>query len=195
MGYLSDGQKIEKEFINLQVNNGKTIIYPSKDQDMNGHWDIEIDGEKIDVKDMRKFPRTFDDGTANPCLNENYHVLELKAKHGKTGSLYGDANLIAFATRKYWIVCETKVLRKFVKKNVNNIRVNSVDDALYCLYEREGQNDLMTVITVIDLMVMCRSIYVRENEEYNHIPGESIIEQKRAIQQTEKLSILLFGEK
>ena len=45
----------EKEFADLFP--GENVVFANNNQDMNEHWDVEVNGIKIDVKSMKRINR------------------------------------------------------------------------------------------------------------------------------------------
>lgn len=180
--FLVEGEEQEKEFGSSPFFHGAQVIYSTPNEDMKKHWDVKIDGDKYDVKGLKKIGRT------GKFYNEDHHVLEIKNVKGETGWLYGEADFFAFATRKYWIVVEKKKLQQFVKDNIQKTYVDNFDDSLYCLYRRrDGDTDIITMVKTLDLMVIANKIIDRVNPDYFHVIGESIDEEKRVIQRVKKL--------
>ena len=143
MGFLKDGKKVEKDFAKLYPKS--EIIYSDKNEDINEHWDLKIDGKKYDVKGLKKIMRS------DPYTNEFYHYIEIKNVNGDLGWLYGDADYFAFQTNRYFIIVDKIKLQTFIKENVKKLHVDNVDESLYCLYSRNGRKDVITMITTIDL--------------------------------------------
>jgi len=158
MSFLKKGKEVEIEFSKLF--NSNKIIFSSKKDDINGHWDVEIDGYKYDVKGVKKINRNDD------FFNEFYHYIELKNVNGKLGWLYGEADYFAFQTFKYFIIVSKVKLQNFIKNNIKKTYVKTPDKSLYCLYKRKDRKDVITMITTIDLCVISSIIKNRNKNDY-----------------------------
>lgn len=169
MGFLSDGKLKEKEFASFF----KNASFSTKEKDINEHWDVEIK-IKIDVKSLKRINRDDYD------TNENYHFVEIKNVNGDDGWVYGKADYFAFELNDYWVIVEKLSLQNFIKDNVSNTYVNSPDEALYCLYQRTGRKDIITLIKTIDLIVISTDVIKKDLEaRLKHRIGDSIIMEKR----------------
>lgn len=124
------------------------ITYPTREQDMFEHWDICVDGKKIDVKGRKKINR-FDN---NP--QDEYHFLEIKNVRGNVGWCYGKSDVIAFQVSGGWIMVETEKLRKLITEKVQKVWVNKSGDCLYKLYRRRDRLDTITMVKTSDLQTI-----------------------------------------
>lgn len=122
------------------------LKYPTREQDMFEHWDISVDGKKIDVKGRKKINR-FD---SNP--QDQYHFLEIKNVRGNTGWCYGKSDSIAFQVSSGWIMVETEKLRKLISEKVEKVWVQRSGDCLYKLYRRRDRLDILTMVKTSDLI-------------------------------------------
>ena len=95
------GKRAEKEYAKLY----KNVRWPTEEEDYSEHWDVEINGIKIDVKAIKK-----DD--------ENIHFVEFKNVLGKKGWLYGDADGFAFETKDYWIEVKKDDLQEIMYQGI-----------------------------------------------------------------------------
>ena len=77
MGFLNDGKIKENEFINLVIKPNQKIILPTKEQDINEHWDVSINDIKFDIKALKKVKRSDAD------TNQEIHWVEIENVHGK----------------------------------------------------------------------------------------------------------------
>ena len=125
------GKRAEKEYAKLY----KNVRWPTEEEDYSEHWDVEINGIKIDVKAIKK-----DD--------ENIHFVEFKNVLGKKGWLYGDADGFAFETKDYWIEVKKEDLQDFIHKKCIDKKVGW---SVYELGSRPGAKDLITKVKTIDL--------------------------------------------
>jgi hypothetical protein len=170
MGFLKIGKEKEKLASTLFEN----VIFSDKIDDITEHWDFASNGVKYDVKGLKKIKRDDDE------TNEFYHYIEIKNVNGKTGWLYGKADYFLFETNRYWISVSKQKLQNFIKENTKKIYVLNPDEALYCLYKRNGRNDIITLITTIDLMAIATEI--KNKNDINYIIGDSVIPEKRTKQ-------------
>jgi len=125
------GKRAEKEYAKLY----KNIELPTEEEDYSEHWDVKVNGIKIDVKAIKK-----DD--------ENIHYVEFKNVLGKKGWLYGDADGFAFETKDYWIEVKKEDLQEMVHDKCMD-KVMGWD--FYELATRPGAKDLFTKVKTIDL--------------------------------------------
>jgi hypothetical protein len=176
MGFLADGKIKELEFSKLFEN----VIHSGKKQDIEEHWDVEIDGKKFDVKGLKKISRNDTD------KNEFYHFIEIRNVNGNQGWMYGKADFIAFETHDYWVIVDRLKLRDYIEGKVSKTLVKTPDESLYCCYRREGRLDIITMVKTIDLMVISDEI-IKKKEGINHEIGESIIIEKRDKQRVNKV--------
>jgi len=167
MGFLTKGKEKEKLFGSLF---NKTTFSDEK-TDINEHWDLKIE-YKVDVKSLKKINRT------DVYTNEFYHFIELKNVHGKLGWLYGEADFFSFETNQYWIIVSKESLQNLVKEKVTKILVNNTDEALYCLYSRDGRSDVITLVKTLDLMFIATEVIEKVADIIENMPGDSIIPEK-----------------
>lgn len=150
--YVEQGKSVEREFASLLTN----PIFATKEQDMHEHWDVEdAMAVKYDVKGMKKYRRSDDKPT------DRLHWIELRSVNGKNGWLYGDADIIAFETRKWWILVERKDLVQFVEGIVWGEETTEKPEP-YKLYQREGRQDLLTILPTVDLLSIASQVLVKE---------------------------------
>ena len=102
--------------------------------------------------------------------------LEIKNTLGNNGWLYGDATHIAFDIPEMsgFILVKTKLLREYVSKNVKKEFVDRVD-AYKKLYSRKGKADVITYITITDLLSIDHKI-VPYSKQYKHPINGDIIQ-------------------
>ena len=125
------GKRAEKEYAKLY----KNVELPTEKEDYSEHWDVKVNGIKIDVKAIKKD-------------NENIHYVEFKNVLGKKGWLYGDADGFAFETKDYWIEVKKEDLQEMVHDKCMD-KVMGWD--FYELATRPGAKDLFTKVKTIDL--------------------------------------------
>jgi len=125
----------------------KDPVFASKEENINGHWDVASNGIKYDVKAMKKMARKDQEPT------DRIHFIELRNVHGLLGWVYGDANYIAFETRAYWIVVKRTNLVYFVER-ITDKQPFSDRPKPYQLYQRNGRKDIMTIVPTMDLLAI-----------------------------------------
>jgi hypothetical protein len=143
MGFLSDGKIVEQGFIDLVTKPEHTVIRPTDEQDINEHWDVEIDGVKFDIKGVKKVNRNDDE------VNYDIHWIELKNVNGDPGWLYGLADYIAFEIKDEWLIVNREKLLNFVDNVLQLVIVDKPE--LYKMYSRYGRYDVITLIQTKDL--------------------------------------------
>ena len=128
---MARGKRAEKEYAKLY----KNVELPTEEEDYSEHWDVKINGVKIDVKAIKK-----DD--------ENIHFVEFKNVLGKRGWLYGEADGFAFETKDYWIEVKKIDLQDLVHDKCID-KIKGWD--FYELATRPGAEDLFTKVKTLDL--------------------------------------------
>jgi hypothetical protein len=146
--YVSEGKKREEEF--RQLFPGKEIIVASDEEDMKEHWDLKIEGVKIDVKGLKKVQRS------DEQVEQHIHWLEIKNVKGETGWCYGQADAFAFEIQDYWIIVKKEALQSYIKENV--IKRITKTPVLYYLYRRKSRLDLITPVTSYDLCFIAKKM-------------------------------------
>lgn len=151
--YVEQGKSVEQEFARLLTN----PIFATKEQDMHEHWDVEdAMAVKYDVKGMKKYRRSDDKPT------DRLHWIELRNINGKSGWLYGQADVIAFETRKWWILVEREDLVQFVEGILDGWEVTTLKPMPYEIYQREGRQDLLTILPTVDLLSIASQVLVKK---------------------------------
>jgi len=125
--------------------------FSSPQEDMEEHWDVVSNNLKYDVKAMKKWHR------ADPEPTDRMHYVELRNVNGELGWLYGEADYIAFETRRYWLVVNRRFLMAFIE-GATEKNERSDKPAVYKLYQRTGRKDLMTVVPTVDLLAISEEI-------------------------------------
>lgn len=145
------GKKAEKEFAKFF----SLFRFATSDQDINGHWDLEVDVGtkfKIDVKSLKKENRY------EPIPNENFHWVEVKNVRGRKGWLYGDADMFAFELEEYWVLVEKKPLQDFIASKCKGKKIGT-SKGIYELYRRINRKDVVVKIKTVDLMYLSCSVF------------------------------------
>tara|TARA_Y100000401_G_scaffold112136_1_gene111205 strand:+ start:192 stop:662 length:471 start_codon:yes stop_codon:yes gene_type:complete len=131
------GKNAEKEYARIYsgATDQNNIEFSTEQEDIKQHWDVSINGVKIDVKAIKKD-------------NENIHFVEFKNVLGNKGWLYGDADGFAFETKDYWIEVSKEDLQEMVHDKCID-KVKGWD--FYELSSRPGAKDLFTKVKTLDL--------------------------------------------
>lgn len=131
------GKNAEKEYAKLYsgIEDFNNIEFSTEKEDIHQHWDVKINGVKIDVKAIKK-------------ENENIHFVEFKNVLGKKGWLYGDADGFAFETKDYWV----EVVKEDLQEMIHDKCIDKVKGwDFYEIASRPGAKDLFTKVKTIDL--------------------------------------------
>jgi hypothetical protein len=126
----------------------------SNTQDMKQHIDFIVDGRTVDVKGMKDTHKL------------GQILLELKNVQGNDGwcSVSGPQE-IAFDFGAFFFHAKTTDLIKLVKKKCDlEKKVYKAKDALYKAYTRSGRLDLMTVVSLTDVIKDCEHWYLPKRE-------------------------------
>lgn len=101
----------------------------------------------IDVKGMKKNKRT------DKEFDDSIHWVEIKNVGGKPGWLYGEANYIAFVTKKQIIFAKLKKLQSFIEEKIKDKVTTTVNpNECYIPYQRYGRKDLIVKCMTNDLL-------------------------------------------
>ena len=151
--YVEEGKTVEQRFAALL----NDPVMATKEQDIHEHWDVmDVMALKYDVKGMKKYRRSDDKPT------DRLHWIELRNVNGKNGWLYGNADIIAFETRKWWILVEREDLVQFVEGILDGWEVTTLKPMPYEIYQREGRNDLLTILPTVDLLSIASQVLVKK---------------------------------
>jgi len=135
MGFLSKGKEKEREFASMFPFDN--IRWATKDEDINEHWDLSINGIQIDVKAMKKLNRT--DNNAE----ESIHWLEFVNVYGNNGWMKGSADYIAFEMESSWLIAHREGLLDKCRAQIH--REYRYKEPYY-LYQRKGRRDIITMV-------------------------------------------------
>ena len=145
--FIKNGKKVERAFAKLFL----LSEFATQDEDRNEHWDVKIpEFGKVDVKGLRKVQRSND----NP--DENLHWIEIKSVIGGNGWAYGDADCFAFELIDYFLVVSKNNLQRLIREKVQKTYVEKPE--IYKLYQRNGRNDVITLVKTIDLFYICEAL-------------------------------------
>jgi hypothetical protein len=173
---LSRGISDEERFIQAALDRGYQVSKSDVSSDMNDHWDylIESDDEKlrVEVKAMKKVRRS------DPAPQDEWVWIEIKGvRPYDPGWLYGKADIIAFETKRSFLLVDRKELLQFVENNTDkSCRVYRPEDAMqktilgiykvYCR-RRQEQPDMMVLIETEQLRKLhkTKEWFIDETEE------------------------------
>lgn len=150
--FLNKGKEVERKLMNQLMN----CVESSIDEDITQHIDLK-QTISIDVKALKKINRD------DELPNEHYHWIEIKNVNGENGSLYGDADFIAFESEEYWFIVPRLPLKRFVETKCKD-KIWCVEPSLYQLYRRkERQGECLTLIKTIDLAYLSTQIIHKDD--------------------------------
>ena len=129
-----------KEFIE---NKGFTGVKVGAAYDINHHFDINISAN-VEIKGMKALRRGEE-------VQDEWRWIEVQGV-ADDGWLYNShADMIAFETKKSWIIVRPSNLIDYVQRFVAHEFVDKPLLAQYKLYRRKGRNDAITLIKSDDL--------------------------------------------
>lgn len=142
------GKDAEKRFADKYLNN---IIYPTKQQDIYEHWDVEgtlnyIDNNKykFDVKSSGKLKYSTENNIMDSVWVEGTNIS------GNCGWVKGKADYIVFEREKTWFVVNRKELLDLTmsKLKENNFKKGK---GIYLIHTRDGRKDKVTQVLFEDI--------------------------------------------
>lgn len=129
----------EDLFKNLLSNAKKS----TKEQDINEHWDFEVDGIKYDVKTQKRLNRS--DRDVSSII-----WIELQNVRGNDGWIKGKADKIAFLLDNKFIIVDRIKLFEYIKSTITNLEIQSFKEYKRW-YQRKGRKDVITYIYLSDI--------------------------------------------
>lgn len=128
---------------------GKDIKKTTREQDF-GHVDFIVDGVTVDVKGLKDTHKL------------GQILLELKNVQGYDGwCSKSGPELIAFDFGAFFLHVKTEDLLKLVATKCDlNTKVKRATEALYKSYTRRDRQDLMTVVSLTDVIKECDHWYL-----------------------------------
>lgn len=148
---LELGEKAEASFVKIARHSGWQVSASSKDENIDEHWDYQIEKDKenykVEVKSAKRVHRDDDK------IQFEYTWVEIHGVRPKdTGWLFGKANLIAFEKQNSFIFVKRLDLLALINKKVNLVaKVSDAKDALYKIYTRPGRKDKLTLLPASDI--------------------------------------------
>lgn len=138
------GENSQRRFYQSCKAAGRDIKKSSKKQDIK-HIDFIVDGKTFDVKGIK------------PTHKKAMVVLEIKNVQGKEGWCSDKGpDYIAFDFGLFFVEVCNKKLQNLISKKCD--LTNAVSDYKKCLYKsftRKGRQDLITMVTLVDLVKEC----------------------------------------
>lgn len=129
------------------------IFKTGKEQDL-GHVDFVVEGKTVDVKGLKDTHK------------EGKILLELKNVQGKDGWCSENGpEFVAFDFGAFFFHVKTVDLIKLIKAKCDLTKtVTRISDALYKSYSRKDRKDLMTVVSLTDVINECEHWYLPNKE-------------------------------
>ena len=145
---FKDGWDAEKRFINSYLTH---IKYPTKQQDIYEHWDVQGVCIKISDKELK-----FDIKSSGKLREFNHKKplkevwVEGKNISGNDGWLRGKADYIAFEREQTWFIVNRKDLLELTitKLKENNYKTGK---GIYLISTRRGRKDKITQVPFTDM--------------------------------------------
>lgn len=153
------GEDGQRKYYNSCRAAGLDIKKTGKKDDIN-HIDFVVDGKTIDAKGLKKTHK------------KGQILVEIKNVQGKDGwCSKSGPDFIAFDFGAFFFHVKNSDLLKLVNKKCNlNDAVTKADFALYKGYTRKGRLDLMTIVSLTDVIKECEHWYLPSepfNEPYS----------------------------
>ena len=137
-GHLATGREIERAFVEcyLKTYGHRAVVWATSKEDMFEHWDVSINGAKIDVKGRVQFGR----GTGK---QDTYQRIELLNFNGNYGWLCGKAKFIVYELLNSWVIVDRLKLKLFAENYQIDPNIVTSSPKVGCLQRREGRKDLL----------------------------------------------------
>jgi hypothetical protein len=142
------GKNAEKRFVEKYLTN---INYPTKNQDIYEHWDVEgtlksINNNKykFDIKSSGKLKYSTENNIMDSVWVEGTNIS------GKQGWIKGRADYIVFERENTWFVIDRQELLNFTfnKLKENNFKKGK---GVYLIHTRAGRKDKVTQVLFEDM--------------------------------------------
>jgi len=134
---------------------GKDVKKASKADDIANHTDFIVDGQSYDVKGLKKSQK------------EGNVLLEIKNVQGRMGWCNHELKpeWIAFDFGAFFLCARNTHLRELAENKCDwTDEVSSIENALYKGYTRKNRKDLMTVVTLYDVLNSCEHWFLPYQE-------------------------------
>lgn len=148
------GEDGQRRYYNSCRAAGLDIKKTKKESDIN-HVDFLLNGETVDVKGMKK------------THYKAQVLVELKNVLGNEGwcNNSGSPKWIAFDFGTFFIHVDNKDLFRLVKTRCNfKKKAKKYEDALYVGYTRKDRKDLMTIVSLTDVIKECEHWFLPYSE-------------------------------
>jgi hypothetical protein len=143
ISFLKKGKEAEYLLCEIFKIFGETRM-ASDYEDIHEHWDFSFNIH-IDVKTMKKLNRNDEN------YNEDIHWIELRNVHGKQGWIHGKAQVIAFETKRAWILVERPKLIEMLDEKILDIDNYVTSPQLYRIYRRSNRKDAVVLVNTKDI--------------------------------------------
>ena len=143
---LSTGIEGQQRFYDSCRAAKKSIKKTSKHDDIKNHTDFVVDDIGFDVKGLKETQK------------EGKILLEIKSVQGKIGWCNHELRpeWIAFDFGAFFLCAKNTHLRELAENKCDwDDRATHIKDALYKGYSRKDRKDLMTVVTLYDVLNYC----------------------------------------
>jgi len=146
------GKESEDLFKESMQDLGYIVNEATREENIKDHIDFYLKNNKlnksfsVDVKAQKKTNRS------DSKVNGEWLWIEFKNVRGSLGWLQGKADKIAFERQIDFLMVDREKLKEFAFRKVENVDVDRASDAKYKFYSRKGRDDLLTQISVDDLM-------------------------------------------
>jgi len=92
-------------------------------------------------------------------LQDEWVVIEWKNVFGNKGSVFGEQDFFVFERFKSLDIVRRSDLEFFGRREVNFAkRARSASEAKYCVYTRDGRNDLISLVRLDDIEISKRRV-------------------------------------
>ena len=142
------GKKAEHRFAESHL---AYITYPTKDQDMYEHWDVQgmcvainENHYKFDVKSTQKLKYSTPEKIMEEVWVEGTNV------RGKDGWVKGKADYIVFEREKTWFIVNRKQLLDLTQTKLKEHNYET-GKGVYLIHTRKGRQDKVTQVPFHDM--------------------------------------------
>lgn len=142
----SRGQMIEEMFGELLAQRDPSYRRSTLKEQF-AHIDYHSALGTFDVKARKRMSRN------SKKLQDEFTWLEFKNVRGNTGWLCEGSDIIAFERKRDFVLIDRHPLLKFAEDRCNLTDfVEESSDAIYKAYTREGRRDLISIVSMDDIM-------------------------------------------
>ena len=163
---LNRGISAEERFKRAAINRGYIVSKSDPPSDRDDHWDYLIESAdeslRVEVKAIKKVRRS------DPAPQDEWVWIEIKGvRRDDPGWLHGKADIMAFETKRSFLLVDREELVKFVNNNTDKScqvfrpedAMQKTDDGLYKVYcrRRQAQPDMMVLIETEQLRKLSKT--------------------------------------